>query len=423
VPNRSRLRLVAAPVAAALALTLAPVAAADDLSSAARDLADARDGLDEAQQAIADINDEIADTNSRLGDANTDLADVTDQHQQAEAAAEQAEADHEQAVTDYHDANTRLNQHLRELAGFQELFDTRAVTAYKHGRAGNAELLMQGVTSSADWHDVSLTVEAVSRILDNDRQVTAEAAAVAADAQTARDQASRARTDAARAARDAAEQRRHAAQLVERQKQLVAEIEADLDKRKKALRRLERDEDLAAGLVDEMERRVGQIEAIRLAWEADQASTSTSGDLPDYDASVAPDWANRLPASGRRWAPAMEQAAARHNIDPRLLAAVVWTESNFRPDVVSHAGAIGLSQLMPGTARGLGVDPWDPIQNLDGGARYIRQMLDMFGTVELAMAGYNAGPGNVRRYGGVPPFAETQAYVVRIAERYASLSQ
>ena len=110
----------------------------------------------------------------------------------------------------------------------------------------------------------------------------------------------------------------------------------------------------------------------------------------------------------------VQQAAREAGVDPGLFAALVQAESGFRQDVRSHAGAIGLAQLMPGTARGLGVDPHDPMDNLRGGARYLRQMLDQFGSTELALAAYNAGPGNVREYGGIPPFAETQAYVPRV---------
>ena len=135
----------------------------------------------------------------------------------------------------------------------------------------------------------------------------------------------------------------------------------------------------------------------------------------------AGDWAARLPESGKRWAGAIEKAAADAGVDPKLLAAVAWTESGFNPEAVSHAGARGLMQLMPQTARGLGVDPHDPAQNLAGGARYLAEQLDRFGTVDLALAAYNAGPGAVSRHGGVPPYAETRGYVTRVLERLRTL--
>jgi soluble lytic murein transglycosylase-like protein len=109
-------------------------------------------------------------------------------------------------------------------------------------------------------------------------------------------------------------------------------------------------------------------------------------------------------------------AARKHGIDPALLAGLVRQESNFNPTAGSPAGARGLTQLMPGTAAGLGVtDVTNPVQALDGGARYLKQQLDAFGgDVTLALAAYNAGPGAVQRYGGVPPYAETQGYVQKV---------
>jgi soluble lytic murein transglycosylase-like protein len=106
-------------------------------------------------------------------------------------------------------------------------------------------------------------------------------------------------------------------------------------------------------------------------------------------------------------------AAKKYGIDPALLAGLVKQESGFNPNAGSPAGARGLTQLMPGTAAGLGVtNVLDPAQSLDGGAKYLRAQLDAFGgDVARALAAYNAGPGAVKRYGGVPPYAETQNYV------------
>ena len=111
----------------------------------------------------------------------------------------------------------------------------------------------------------------------------------------------------------------------------------------------------------------------------------------------------------------MARAAARqHGIPPRLFETLVTVESNWKPRAVSRAGAIGLAQLMPDTARRLGVDPWDPGQNLEGGARYLAQQYRRFRDWRLALAAYNAGPEAVAKYNGIPPYRETQAYVRKI---------
>ncbi len=107
-------------------------------------------------------------------------------------------------------------------------------------------------------------------------------------------------------------------------------------------------------------------------------------------------------------------AGAAHGIQPSILAAVAKTESAFDPNAVSHAGARGLMQFMPGTAADMGVDPFDPASAIDGAARYLTQNLRRFGSLELALAAYNAGPGAVQQHGGIPPFAETQAYVPKV---------
>lgn len=112
----------------------------------------------------------------------------------------------------------------------------------------------------------------------------------------------------------------------------------------------------------------------------------------------------------------IRQAAATYNLPEKLIASVIRAESGFQPDAVSPAGAQGLMQLMPATARELGVsDPFDVHQNIDGGARYLRQMMDRFdGDLKLALAAYNAGPGTVARYDGDVPYRETRDYVKRV---------
>jgi len=111
----------------------------------------------------------------------------------------------------------------------------------------------------------------------------------------------------------------------------------------------------------------------------------------------------------------IDSSAARHGLDPALLKALIQAESGFNANAVSGAGARGLTQLMPGTAAALGVgDPFDPEQSIDAGARYLRQQIDRFGDESLALAAYNAGPAAVARYGGIPPFTQTQNYVNRV---------
>lgn len=113
--------------------------------------------------------------------------------------------------------------------------------------------------------------------------------------------------------------------------------------------------------------------------------------------------------------PLIEKYATKYDLDPWLVRGVIQVESNFHPGAMSPVGAGGLMQLMPGTASYLGCqDRFDPEQNIAAGARYLRMMLDRFGDTDLMIAAYNAGPGNVERYGGVPPFAETQRYVVKV---------
>jgi len=146
-------------------------------------------------------------------------------------------------------------------------------------------------------------------------------------------------------------------------------------------------------------------------------AASVASPLPAATAAVpaTAGTASALPA-GVPYGAEITAAARKYGLDPALLAGLVRQESNFNAAAVSPAGARGLTQLMPATAAGLGVaNPSDPVQALEGGARYLRRQLDAFGgDVTKALAAYNAGPGAVQRYGGVPPYAETQAYVQKV---------
>ncbi len=118
----------------------------------------------------------------------------------------------------------------------------------------------------------------------------------------------------------------------------------------------------------------------------------------------------------------IKRTADQHGVNRGLVKAVIHTESGFNPKALSKPGAQGLMQLMPATAELYGVtDPFDPHQNVGAGTRHLKYLLDRYGHIELALAAYNAGEGNVKKYGGVPPFTETRDYISRVMSRYHGL--
>jgi soluble lytic murein transglycosylase-like protein len=163
-----------------------------------------------------------------------------------------------------------------------------------------------------------------------------------------------------------------------------------------------------ASVVDEFDTSHSDLPPVRLA------AITTLGEPAEVQTVFAP----KPRPIRRRYAPIVHAAANQYGISPSLVDAVMWQESRYNPDAVSSAGAIGLMQLMPGTARYLGVNPRDPWQNVFGGAAYLRMQLDKFGNVvPLALAAYNAGPGAVLKHRGIPPYRETQNYVNVIMRR------
>jgi soluble lytic murein transglycosylase-like protein len=165
-----------------------------------------------------------------------------------------------------------------------------------------------------------------------------------------------------------------------------------------------------------------------LAERAAAAPVAAAPDaLPDHlglPAYAIADPARHAAGIPPRYAAKIAELAARFDLSPSLLEALVWQESRWQEQAVSPVGAQGLAQLMPGTARYLGVNPLDPFQNLEGGARYLREQLDRFdGDLEKALAAYNAGPGRVARAGGIPNIRETKQYVAAIMGRLANHSR
>jgi soluble lytic murein transglycosylase-like protein len=402
-----------------LGLTAALVvpAGADELESAREELSGASAALEDVERTVQRTRDEVAAADERLRVVTTQLHQVRGELVEAEVAMEAAVDRERSTAATLAAADAELEAALEDWGGSRDRLSARAVSAYKHGgRAAHQEVLVRGVAGAGDWHEIAVTLETVDRLLRSDRdlaETTAEATRALAGA---RGEVTAARSEAVAAQRAASLERQRVTQLVGRQERIVTQVDAEVERRRAALEHLESDAAARAVLVRDLEARVERLERARLPVTVPVVQV-------DLDASgPPPPWAGRLPANGRAWAAAIEAAGAAHGVDGRLLAAVVWTESNFQPEVVSHAGAIGLAQLMPGTARGLGVDPRDPLDNLAGGASYLRSQLDRFGRADLALAAYNAGPTRVAAAGpGIPNIVETQLYVVRVLERYERL--
>jgi soluble lytic murein transglycosylase-like protein len=156
----------------------------------------------------------------------------------------------------------------------------------------------------------------------------------------------------------------------------------------------------------------GALAVLTPAADAAIPTAQTSSTVPGSALSVVP----------LAYRETVRALSARYDLSPALIEALVWQESRWQSRAVSHKGARGLAQLMPGTARDLGVDPDDPHANLEGGARYLRAQLDRFdGNLELALAAYNAGPNRVARTGRVPAIRETRQYVAAILARMSAV--
>jgi soluble lytic murein transglycosylase-like protein len=399
------------PVPAASAADSAPSgplsATRDQLEGASRELS-------ELEAAVRRTNDEVSALDLQLTSATTSLAQVTDELARARVTAADAVDAERTAAADLAAADVTLETSLDDWHDHRDRMADRAVHTFKHGSTTTQDVLVRGVTGAGDFHDVAVTLETVGRLAAQDRELVDDSVITTRTSATLRAEVAQLRSISVAAIRVAADEAARVESLVAQQQRVVADVTTTRDRRAGVLAELESDAAARAVLVRDLERRVAALEL-----DAIRVLVTIDVNLDPFG--PAPTWAAGLPGQGPTWAAAIDATAARHGLDGRLLAALVWTESNFRPDAVSHAGALGLAQLMPGTARGLGVDPRDPLANLDGGARYLRTQLDAFGRVDLALAAYNAGPGRVQRVGGIPDIVETQLYVVRVLERYEQL--
>ena len=402
-------------VIAALLVATAPAVSADDeLTRSRTRLDEAERSLEQLQREVRDVVEEVSALDTSLQRASAELAALESDLELAQrdhrAAREQVEHTRAEVV----DRDAALAAALTAWSDGRDRLADQAVHAYKHGVGMGGDVLVRGVVGARDWHEVAVTLETVARLASAERVAIDTGAEQARQLAGLRAAADEARTAAIAAERTAASEAERVATLTEATAATVERIAEDRIQRTAALERLEGDVAAREVLVAELEATIARLEL-----SAQRVFVPVQVDLDPFG--PPPAWADGLPGQGPRWAAAIDATAARHGLDGRLFAALVWSESGFSPGVVSHAGALGLAQLMPGTARGLGVDPRDPLQNLEGGARYLRTQLDAFGRVDLALAAYNAGPGRVRSAGGIPNIVETQVYVTRVLERYERL--
>jgi soluble lytic murein transglycosylase-like protein len=406
-------------VVAAVLLGAVPAAAAtaptDALGRSRAQLEEAERSLGQLQREVRAVAEEVTALDASLQATTAELAEL-------QAELTRARSDHAAALAHVDTSREAVVARDAALEGALASWSTgrdrladQAVHAYKHGGGVNGDVLVRGMVGSRDWHEVAVTLETVSRLAAAERRSIDADARQTRELATLRAAADRARVEALTAERAAAAEAERVAGLTDATEATATRIAADRERRSAVLAGLQTDVQARAVLVADLEATVARLEL-----SAQRVFVPIQVDLDPFG--PPPAWADGLPGQGPRWAAAIEATAARYGLDGRLFAALVWSESGFSPGVVSHAGALGLAQLMPGTARGLGVDPRDPLQNLDGGARYLRTQLDAFGRVDLALAAYNAGPGRVRSAGGIPGIVETQLYVTRVLERYERLS-
>jgi soluble lytic murein transglycosylase-like protein len=428
---RTRTRLagaliVLAAISTAAVLDPTAVATATEATTPDDGLDEARDELDGVSRSMAEleaqlkaVSDEVEALDRRLGAANAELAAIRTALATAESAVERARADEEAAAARLVVAQDELAEVEAELAATRARLELRIVSTFKHGTLTTADVIVRGTTGSLDLHELAVTMNAVGRMTDDDRALVARTTELADAQRDLIDSVEQARREAIDAGRRAEVERERTAEIAAEQAAVVGRIQQDRSRRREVLAALEADTAIKAALAAKLRRQIAALELSRLIGLTPPGTVSPG----------APAWASRLPDRGKPWAEMINNAGIAQGVDGRLMAALVWTESYFNPNAVSSAGAVGMAQLMPGTARGLGLrvdaevdERYDPVLNTNAGAKYLYQQLVRFGSVELALAAYNAGPTRVASCMCIPNFTETQLYVVRVLDRYAHIS-
>jgi soluble lytic murein transglycosylase-like protein len=418
---RTSTRLVTSAVVSLALLAsalISPAPASANLGQTQRELEEVAKNLQDLVAELDSIADEIEAIDRRLGTANSTLRRIRSDLANAEQGIETAEADEADALGRIAEADQRLTEVTDEIAVTRDRLQGRLVQTFKYGRTTSVDIVMRGTVGALDLHEMALTLNTVGRITDDDRGLVAAMEDLAEEQRDLIVIATAARVAAVEARDSAVRQRNRISALEAEQRSVVASIRADRERRQAVFDELEADKDRLAALAAALAEEIRRLQLADLS-----VIMPVGGQFVGI-----PEWAGRLPASGQPYSALVASASAMQGVDGRLLAALVWSESAFRPHAVSRAGAAGLSQLMPATARGLGLrvdssvdQRFDPELNLNAGARYLRAQIIRFGSLELGLAAYNAGPGNVVRYGGIPPFAETQFYVYIVMRRYAQI--
>ena len=403
-----------------------PARANAELDAAEQQRAEVEARLEAVQRRLEEVSSEIAEINDRLALATSELRSIRNDLSVAEEGIADAEAEEALALERIEVADARLTELEAELSITQERLERRIVQTFKHGRPASFDIVVRGTVGALDLHELAIARATVERITDDDRRLVRTMEELAAEQQQLIDDATSARVAAVAARDEAVRQRARIAVLEQEQRSVVGAIRADQERRQRVFDELEADSAALAVLAAMLDER---IRALRLGVSNVILPVGTV-------VSGVPSWAGSLPAHGQPYAALIHQVAASEGIDGRLMAALIWTESSFRPNAVSWVGAAGLSQLMPGTARGLGLrvdssvdQRFDPEANVRAGARYLRSRIMRFESVELGLAAYNAGAGHVHTcrlgnstpwqnpctnrtaLGGIPPFPETQLYV------------